>query len=69
MEVSATFYFDLASPAAYLAAERALSVLPPPCAWQPILARTLPGAEAYDAYRCETDELAARERIERRARH
>jgi 2-hydroxychromene-2-carboxylate isomerase len=67
MEVSATFYFDLASPAAYLAAERALSVLPPPCAWQPILARTLPGAEAYDAYRCETDELAARERIERRA--
>jgi 2-hydroxychromene-2-carboxylate isomerase len=67
MEVSATFYFDLASPTAYLAAERALSVLPGPCAWQPILARTLPEAEAFDAYRCEADELAARERIERRA--
>jgi 2-hydroxychromene-2-carboxylate isomerase len=67
MEVAATFYFDLASPAAYLAAERALAVLPGPCAWQPILARTLPGAERYDAYRCETDRLAAREPIERRA--
>jgi 2-hydroxychromene-2-carboxylate isomerase len=67
MEVSATFYFDLASPAAYLAAERALAVLPGPCAWQPILARTLPAAERYDSYRCETEMLAAREAIERRA--
>jgi 2-hydroxychromene-2-carboxylate isomerase len=67
MEVPAAFYFDLASPAAYLAAERALRVLPGPCEWTPILARTLPHADGFDAYRCETDELAARERIERRA--
>lgn len=67
MGVSATFYFDLASPAAYLAAERALAVLPGPCAWQPILARALPAAERYDSYRCEAERLAAREPIERRA--
>jgi 2-hydroxychromene-2-carboxylate isomerase len=67
MGVSATFYFDLASPAAYLAAERALAVLPGPCAWQPILARALPAAERYDSYRDETERLAAREPIERRA--
>jgi 2-hydroxychromene-2-carboxylate isomerase len=67
MAVSATFYFDLASPEAYLAAERALVVLPGPCAWQPILARMLPAADQHDAYRCETELLAAREGIERRA--
>jgi 2-hydroxychromene-2-carboxylate isomerase len=43
-------------------------VLPAPCPWQPILARTLPGAERYEGYRCERDELAARDTIERRAR-
>jgi 2-hydroxychromene-2-carboxylate isomerase len=64
---ASTFYFDLASPASYLAAERALSVLPGPCPWQPVLARLLPQAEHYDAYRCETDELAARQAIEARA--
>ncbi len=32
----ATFYFDLGSPFAYLAAERIGSVLPEPLAWQPI---------------------------------
>ncbi|MGA2471004.1 MAG: DsbA family protein [Solirubrobacteraceae bacterium] len=68
MGAPATFYFDLASPAAYFAAERALRVLEAPCPWQPILSRTLPQAERYDAYRCESDMLAARERLERRAR-
>ncbi|HUB76230.1 MAG TPA: DsbA family protein [Solirubrobacteraceae bacterium] len=68
MDAPAAFYFDLASPTSYLAAERALAVLPGPCPWQPILASRLPAAERYDAYRCETDELAARDAIERRAR-
>jgi 2-hydroxychromene-2-carboxylate isomerase len=33
----ATFYFDLASPLSYLAAEQALDVLPEPAEWQPVL--------------------------------
>jgi 2-hydroxychromene-2-carboxylate isomerase len=32
----ATFYFDLGSPFAYLAAERISEVLPEPVAWQPV---------------------------------
>jgi 2-hydroxychromene-2-carboxylate isomerase len=32
----ATFYFDLGSPFAYLAAERILEVLPAPVVWQPV---------------------------------
>jgi 2-hydroxychromene-2-carboxylate isomerase len=39
---SPAFFFDLASPAAYLAAERALQVLPG-VEWVPVLARELPG--------------------------
>jgi 2-hydroxychromene-2-carboxylate isomerase len=33
----AAFYFDLASPLAYLAAERVLHVLPDPAEWRPVL--------------------------------
>jgi len=44
---SAAFYFDLASPLAYLAAERILHVLPAAAGWQPILASQL-GASATD---------------------
>jgi 2-hydroxychromene-2-carboxylate isomerase len=58
------FYFDLASPLAYLAAERVLHVLPAPLEWRPVLARELPGAERLDA----AEEDAMRDRIERRAR-
>jgi 2-hydroxychromene-2-carboxylate isomerase len=65
--VEAAFYFDLSSPEAYLAAERALSVLPAPCEWQPILAAALPAAEGFEAYRCEAERDAMRESIERRA--
>src|ERR1035441_8650590 len=54
MSVRAAFYFDLSSTEAYLAAERALAVLPAPCEWQPILASMLP--------RSETDQPADRER-------
>jgi 2-hydroxychromene-2-carboxylate isomerase len=45
----AAFYFDLASPLAYLAAEQILHVLPGPVEWQPVLARELPGGESFDA--------------------
>jgi 2-hydroxychromene-2-carboxylate isomerase len=47
---SAVFYFDLASPLAYLAAERIQQVLGSqdlgPIDWQPVLARDLPGASS-----------------------
>jgi 2-hydroxychromene-2-carboxylate isomerase len=48
------FYFDLASPLAYLAAERVLQVFPRPIEWQPVHARELPGVER--------DEIARRAR-------
>jgi 2-hydroxychromene-2-carboxylate isomerase len=66
--VDAAFYFDLASPVAYIAAERVLHVVPGPLEWQPILARELPGAESFEAFRCETEEQIFRAEIERRAR-
>jgi 2-hydroxychromene-2-carboxylate isomerase len=42
--VSASFYFDLQSPLAYLAAERVLHELPAAAEWQPVLARELSGS-------------------------
>jgi 2-hydroxychromene-2-carboxylate isomerase len=46
---TAAFYFDLASPLAYLAAERVLHVLPGPAEWRPVLARDLRcGADGPD---------------------
>ncbi|MEA2298638.1 MAG: hypothetical protein QOF77_1574 [Solirubrobacteraceae bacterium] len=67
-DLEAAFYFDLASPAAYLAAERALAVLPQPCEWRPILACRLPGAETFEGFRCAEEEQIFRAEIERRAR-
>ena len=67
MSVAATFYFDLQSPEAYFAAERALVVLPSPCEWQPIHAASLPAAESFEAYRCEHELEAMRESFELRA--
>ncbi len=64
----AAFYFDLASPGAYLAAERALRVLPGPCEWRPILARRLPAAETFEGWRCAAEEEIFRAEVERRAR-
>lgn len=49
----AAFYFDLASPLAYLAAERVLHVLPGPAEWQPVLANELPGDESFDVFEIE----------------
>jgi 2-hydroxychromene-2-carboxylate isomerase len=66
--VPADFYFDLASPLAYLAAERVLHVLPGPAEWRPVLAAELTGAERFDAYRCEPERDVFRAEIERRAR-
>jgi 2-hydroxychromene-2-carboxylate isomerase len=52
-DLDAAFYFDLASPLAYLAAERVLHVLPGPTEWQPVLARRLNGDETFDLIRIE----------------
>ncbi len=52
----AAFYFDLASPLAYLAAERVLHTMPIATEWQPVLARELPAAESFEAFRCRNDE-------------
>jgi 2-hydroxychromene-2-carboxylate isomerase len=65
--VDAAFYFDLASPLAYLAAERVLQVMPKPLEWQPVLARELPGAETFESFRCETEVQAFRADVQRRA--
>ncbi len=63
----AAFYFDLASPLAYLAAERVLHTLPVTAEWQPVLARELRGAESFEGFRCEQDAEAFRENVARRA--
>jgi 2-hydroxychromene-2-carboxylate isomerase len=42
----AIFYFDLASPLAYLASEQVMHLISGPVEWQPVLARELPGARA-----------------------
>jgi 2-hydroxychromene-2-carboxylate isomerase len=60
------FFFDLASPAAYLAAERALQ-RHPGVEWVPVLARALPGAESWEAFRCAEERDIALAQIERAA--
>ena len=67
---TAAFYFDLASPLAYLAAEQALSAFTEasePVVWTPVLAAELPGAESFAAFRCEQDREAMLESVTRRA--
>jgi 2-hydroxychromene-2-carboxylate isomerase len=67
---AAAFYFDLASPLAYLAAEQALSAFTEasePVVWTPVLAAELPGAESFAAFRCEQDREAMLESVTRRA--
>jgi len=65
------FYFDLASPLAYLAAERVLHELAGSAAavaeWQPVLARELPRGETFAAFRCEQEREIFRAEIARRA--
>jgi 2-hydroxychromene-2-carboxylate isomerase len=69
--VQPVFYFDLASPLAYLASERVTHVLadsPSPVDWQPVLARELPGAESFESFRCEAEAEIFRAEVERRVR-
>ncbi len=65
---SASFYFDLQSPAAYLVSERVLHALPEPAEWQPVLARELDGGEEGVAFRCAEERDVWRLQLERRAR-
>jgi len=67
VSIDAAFYFDLASPLAYLAAERVLHTLPGPAEWRPVLARELPGGERWATWRCESEREAFREDLARRA--
>jgi 2-hydroxychromene-2-carboxylate isomerase len=60
------FYFDLASPEAYLLAERVISLLPA-TVWIPIMAVRLPAADTLEGFRCATDREAFFDRIERSA--
>jgi 2-hydroxychromene-2-carboxylate isomerase len=64
----AAFYFDLASPLAYLAAEQMLHTMPVACEWRPVLARELPAGESFEGFRCREDEDIFRLNVERRAR-
>ncbi len=73
MPTPAAFYFDLASPLAYLAAERVLQVFSGGrpainAEWRPVLARELAGADMFDAFRCREEQDVFRLEIERRAR-
>jgi 2-hydroxychromene-2-carboxylate isomerase len=68
---SGAFYFDLASPLAYLASERALQVLTSERAvvqWRGVLATGLPAGETFEAFRCGTEADVFRAEVERRAR-
>ena len=59
------FYFDLAVPEAYLAAERILSLMPVPCEWVPVPAGDLAGG-GWGAWRCAEEreiELSQLERV------
>jgi 2-hydroxychromene-2-carboxylate isomerase len=60
------FCFDLASPEAYLMAERVISLLPA-AVWIPVMAARLPGADTLEGFRCATDREAFFDRIERSA--
>jgi 2-hydroxychromene-2-carboxylate isomerase len=57
--VDAAFYFDLSSPECWLAAERVLRVVPPPCEWVPVAMPFEP------AFRCAAEEDAYREDVAR----
>src|SRR5262249_14283298 len=63
----AAFYFDLASPEAYLAAEQVNQTLDHVPEWIPVLASGLPAAQRFDAWRCREEQLAYRDGVERRA--
>jgi 2-hydroxychromene-2-carboxylate isomerase len=62
------FCFDLVSPLCYLVAEQVLHLRDHgPLEWLPVSSASLPGAACFDAFRCETEEQAFREDVQRRA--
>jgi 2-hydroxychromene-2-carboxylate isomerase len=61
------FFFDVASPDAYLSAERVLAVMPVACEWIPVRAELLPAPERWDAFRCAEERDIAITRVERAA--
>ena len=61
------FYFDLANPECYLAAERVIGAAAGPTEWIPIHAADLPGADTLEGFRCEADREAYFDRIARTA--
>src|ERR1700721_1352370 len=66
-EPDAVFYLDLASPLAYLTAERVLHTMPVATEWQPVLARELPGVGSFAAFGCREEQGILRFEVERRA--
>ena len=60
------FYFDLASPEAYLVAERLHHVLGVVPRWEPVRAAELPGG-GLECFRCAEEEVIHRAAIELRA--
>ncbi|MDP9383779.1 MAG: DsbA family protein [Actinomycetota bacterium] len=61
------FYFDLASPEAYLVAERVLHALPEAAEWQPVWLGGLRAGEVGAGWRCAQEAASHREDVERRA--
>ena len=61
------FYYDLASPQAYLAAERVHEVLGVVPEWQPVLLSRLPRSGALDAFRCAEERDIYMSELARRA--
>ncbi len=61
------FFYDLASPDAYLAAERVNAVLGVVPEWEPVLLARLPRGEVLDAWRCEAERDSVMEDVGHRA--
>jgi 2-hydroxychromene-2-carboxylate isomerase len=59
-DVHPVFYADLSSPEAYLAAERVLQLVPPPCEWVPVLMPETGGFRCADERAIFAGELARR---------
>ncbi len=61
------FFYDLASPDCYLAAERVVDILGVVPEWEPVLLEDLPGAGSLEAFRCATERDIWQQEAERRA--
>jgi 2-hydroxychromene-2-carboxylate isomerase len=63
----AVFFYDLASPECYLAAERLTEVLGVVPEWEPVLLERLPRAGSLDAFRCADEREIYMDDVQRRA--